>query len=78
MAEWTLEQATELAMEQFVDLLDGCDDEDTVRPAMVFEALRKAWSPNTEVGWDDEITAGQVRDRMRTARRRLAEGELIP
>ena len=76
--EWTVEQATELALEQFVTLLDGCDDDDTARPAMIFEALRLLWSPKTEIEWDDTITAGQVRERMQVARRRLAEGELIP
>lgn len=79
MSGWTVEQATELALEQFVTLLDGCDDDDTVRPALVFEALRQAWAPKTVVeAWDDEITAGQVRERMQAARRRLAEGELVP
>jgi hypothetical protein len=76
--EWTVEQATELALE-LVSLLGGCADDDTVRPAMIFEALRQVWSPKTEVeAWDDEITAGQVRERILDARRRLAEGELIP
>ena len=77
-AAWTVEQATELALEQFVSLLDGCGDGDTVRPAMIFEALRQVWSPKTEIEWDDTITAGEVRERCAAARRRLAEGELIP
>lgn len=78
-SEWTLEQATELALEQFVALLDGCDDDDTVRTSMVFEALRQAWAPKTDLeAWDEEITAGEVRSRVSAARRRLAEGELIP
>jgi hypothetical protein len=76
---WTLEQATELVMEQFVSLLDGCDDDDTVRAGMIFEALRQAWAPNTPVeAWDETITAGDVRRRLAAARHRLAEGELIP
>lgn len=78
MSEWTVEQATELAMEQFVSLLDRCADDDTVRPAMIFAALREVWSPTTEIAWDDGITAGEVRERVIAARRRLAEGELIP
>lgn len=78
MSDWTLEQAAELVMEQFVSLLDGCDDEDTVRPALVFEAIRKVWAPDTDVAWDDAITAGEVRERTKAARRALAEGERIP
>ena len=78
-AAWTLGQATELVLEQFVALLDGCDDDDTVRPALVFDALRQVWSPKTDVeAWDEEITAKQARERIADARRRLAEGELIP
>ena len=77
-AEWTAEQAAELLLEQFVMLLDGCADEDTVRPAMIFEALRQVWAPATEAAWNDELTAGQVRALTAAARRRLADGELIP
>lgn len=77
MSDWTVEQAAELALEQFVYLLDGCPDDDTVRPALVFEALRIVWHPTTLVGWDDTITAGEVRRRCAAARARLAEGELI-
>lgn len=77
--EWTLEQATELVLEQFVTLLDGCDDDDTVRPTLVFEAICQAWAPNADVeAWDETTTAGQVRSRLSAARARLAKGELIP
>jgi hypothetical protein len=72
-AAWTLEQATELALEQFADLLDGCDDEDTVRTALVFEAMRQVWSPSMSPEWDESITAGQMRQRIAAGRRRLAE-----
>lgn len=74
MSDWTPEQATELALEQFLFLLDGCDDDDTVRPAMVFEAMRQVWAPKVDRFWDDSITAGEVRQRAAVARRRLAQG----
>jgi hypothetical protein len=77
VSDWTVEQAAELVAEQFIYLLDGCDDGDTVRPAMVFAALKEIWAPTTDVERDDGITAGQVRERAAAARRRLAEGERI-
>lgn len=78
MSEWTLEQAAELCLEQFVSLLDGCDDDDTTRPALIFEALRMAWAPAQEIDWPDNITAGQVRERTAAARKALADGAKIP
>lgn len=77
MSGWTLEQAAEVVLEQTLSLLDGCDDDDTVRPALVFEAIRQAWAPNAEVEPLD-CTAGELRERVARARRALAEGELIP
>lgn len=78
MSDWTIEQATELALEQFVYLLDGCDDDDTVRPAMVFEAMRKEWAPKGEFLWDKSITAREARVRLAALRGRLAAGETVP
>lgn len=75
---WTLEQATELAMELFVDLLDGCEDDDTIRPALIYEAIREVWAPTHARDWDPTITAAQVRAGMRNGRARLAAGERIP
>ena len=77
-AEWTIEQAAELVLEQLLSLLDGCDDEDTVRPALVFEAVRQAWSPATEATLPDGMTAGELRRRLQAKRQQLAEGEKIP
>jgi hypothetical protein len=74
---WTLEQAAELFMEQMLGLLDGCDADDSVRPALVFEAMRQAWSPETEVEPLD-CTAGELRKRLLVARKALADGDLIP
>lgn len=76
--EWTLEQAAEVVLEQFVTLLDGCDDDDTVRPALVLEALRQIYAPSMEVKWPEGLTAGEMRERILDARRRLAEGEQVP
>lgn len=56
--EWTLEQATEVVLEQTLSLLDGCDDEDSVRPGLVFEAIRQAWAPQVECE-PLECTAGR-------------------
>lgn len=79
MSEQTLEQAAELVLELMLDLLDGCDDDDSVRPALVFEALRQAWAPHGEVEpLKDGTTAGEVRARAAAARAALARGELIP
>jgi hypothetical protein len=75
---WTLEQAAELVLEQMLSLLDGCDDDDTVRPALVFEALRQEWAPDLDVEPLGDQTAGDVRRRLHAARRALAEGDLIP
>lgn len=75
--EWTVEQATDLLLELVLTLLDGCDDEDVVRPGMVLEALRMAWSPASEIPWP-EMTAGELRQSSREARARLAHGEHIP
>jgi hypothetical protein len=70
--EWTVEQAAELLFEQVVTLLDGCDDDDTTRPALVLEALRQVWSPNAEIIGLEDISAGELRRRMLQARARLA------
>jgi hypothetical protein len=40
VSEWTLEQAAELIAEVMLTLLDGADDDDVVRPALVLEAMR--------------------------------------
>jgi hypothetical protein len=75
---WTLEQAAELALEQMLELLDGCDDDDDrVRPALVFEAVRRSWAPDTEVEPLD-CTAGELRERIAAGRLALARGEVIP
>lgn len=66
-----LELAIDTVLEQFVALLDGCDDDDLVRPEMVFEALREAWAPRYDGEWP-EITAGEMRSRILAARGRLA------
>jgi hypothetical protein len=65
--EWTLDQATELVMEQALVLLDGCDDDDSVRPDLVLEALRQIWAPGAELPPLD-ITAGEFRRRVAAAR----------
>jgi hypothetical protein len=75
--EWTLEQAAELCMEQMLALLDGCGDDDSVRPGLVMEALHQAWAPLTEIE-PLEATAGEVRAGILNARRALACGEMIP
>lgn len=72
--QWTLHQAEELVLEQFIDLLDGCEDDDVVRPEMVFQALRAVWHPSFEGEWV-AITAGEIRTRVNAARARLAAGE---
>jgi len=76
-AEWTLEQAAELVLEQALYLLDGCDDADLVRPGIVLEALHKAWAPGVDVEWP-ELTAGEMRERIAVARLSLARGDRIP
>lgn len=73
--QWTLEQATQLVHEQMLSLLDGCDDEDTVRTAMAWEAIHFAWSPKTAFEpLPEGMTAGEVRANIRRALARLAQG----
>jgi hypothetical protein len=76
--EWTVEEATELFIEQALDLLDGCDDDDTVRPQLVWEAICSAWSHAGELPPLEEVTAGEMRRRLRRARGSLAEGQRVP
>lgn len=79
MSEWTIEQAAELYLEQTLDLLDGCDDDDIVRPQIVWEALREVWAPGIDdVHLAADVTAGELRERANAARHALATGELIP
>jgi hypothetical protein len=79
VSEWTVEQAAEVCIEQLLYLLDGCDDEDTVRPALVFAAVAQAWAPQIADEFDPlDCTAGEFRQRLRRARQGLAEGERIP
>jgi hypothetical protein len=74
--EWTLAESTELCLEQAFDLLDGCDDEDMVRPALVLEAMATVWAPR--LIWEPipVVSAGLLRERLRLARHRLAAGKL--
>jgi hypothetical protein len=58
-------------------LLDGCDDDDVVRPELVLRAINQAWSPKTVVDWP-EMTARELRERIAAARLGLAKGEKIP
>jgi hypothetical protein len=74
--ERTLEQAVELLSEQILELLDGCDDGDTVRPDLVLEALRQVWAPGAKLR-PLELTAGELRARIADARAGLARGELV-
>jgi hypothetical protein len=62
-----------LVFEQFIAMLDGCDDDDVVRPQMVFEALRDAWAPAYAEDFP-EVTAGEMRARIMASRARLAGG----
>jgi hypothetical protein len=79
LTDWTLEQAAELVLEQMLELLDECDDEDTIRPQIVFDALAKTWAPHLDVASLDEgTTAGQIRERIQRARFALAQGARIP
>jgi hypothetical protein len=72
-ADWTAEQAAEFFLEQVLTLLDGCDDDDLVRPQVVWEALQKAWVPKQPLTvLPDDMTAGEMRRRTRHARRELA------
>lgn len=75
-SDWTLEQAAQLYMELFLVLLDGADDEDTVRPEMAIAALAEA-SGVTEYEMP-EMNAGEMRERTRKALASLAAGEKIP
>jgi hypothetical protein len=70
--EWTIEQATEVCLEQTLALLDGIADDDAVRPALVLEAIRDAWAPTVELSLPDELTAGELRAIIARARARLA------
>jgi hypothetical protein len=76
--EWTLEQAAELVLEHFLELLDGCDNDDVVRPALVLEAIRQAWAPAATIEPLGEVSAGEIRRRLLAARAGLARGERIP
>lgn len=79
MSEWTLEQVTELLLEQMLSLLDGCADDDVVRPQLVWEAMHKAWVPTWKIEpLPDDLTAGDLRSRVQQARHDLAAGELVP
>lgn len=78
MSQWTVEEATELFVEQALDLLDGCPDDDVVRPQLVWDALCDAWSHSVEVPALEEVTAGEMRRRLRRARQHLAEGQRVP
>lgn len=75
--ERTLEQAAEAVIEEFLTLLDGCDDDDTVRPQLLLESLRDAINPDMEIP-ESGLTAREVKARLREGRRWLAEGETIP
>jgi len=77
VSEWTIEQAAELLLEQVLDLLDGADDDDVVRPEMVLKAVNQVWSPGHIVDWP-EMTARELREAMREKRSALAGGEKIP
>jgi hypothetical protein len=75
-SDWTPEQAAQLYMELILVLLDGADDEDTVRPQMAVEALAQA-SGVMEYTLP-ELTAGEMRERTRRGLADLAAGERIP
>jgi hypothetical protein len=76
--EWTVEEATELFVEQALDLLDGCDDDDDVRPALVWEAVCRSWAPSLPAFPLGDVTAGELRRKLRGVRAELAEGARIP
>jgi hypothetical protein len=69
-----IRQAAELIAEAMLLELDGVDDDDTVRPRMIWEALHEDFGRAASI--PPEITAGQLRARLHEARGRLARGEV--
>ena len=73
--ELTPEEAGDLLAERILAALDGCDDDDVVRPAMVWAALEDVGWRNVSADELDGMTVGEMRAKMRAWRTALAEVE---
>ena len=75
--EMRLDEAVEITLQAFLAGLEGADDDDTIRPGLVLQALGEAMGQDGDraAGEVEGVTVVEMRRRMRDGMARLARGD---